>query len=167
MKRLLVFLLLPWPIVNAQQPATVDVCVYGGTSAGVMAAYAAKKAGKSVMLIEPGQHLGGLSAGGLGATDIGNKFAITGLARDFYRRIGKHYGKLEQWTFEPHVAENLFAQYIKEANVPVLMGHRLVDAITNGKLIKEITVENASSPSSKTNRVIRAKQFIDCTYEGD
>ena len=167
MKRLLFFLLLPWHIVHAQQPVTVDVCVYGGTSAGVMAAYAAKKAGKSVMLIEPGQHLGGLSAGGLGATDIGNKFAITGLARDFYRRIGKHYGKLEQWTFEPHVAENLFGQYMKEANVPVLKGYRLVDVVMNGKLIKEVTVENAAPPSSKTNRVIRAKQFIDCTYEGD
>ena len=166
MKYLLLFLLLPCSL-HAQQPTTVDVCVYGGTSAGVMAAYAAKKAGKSVLLIEPGQHLGGLSAGGLGATDIGNKFAVTGLARDFYRRIGKHYGKLEQWTFEPHVAENLFKQYIREANVPVLMNHRLTGATVTGKVINHITVEDAASPSAKKNRIIYAKQFIDCTYEGD
>ena len=68
--------------------------------------------GKSVLLIEPGKHLGGLSSGGLGYTDIGNKYAITGLARDFYRRIGKHYGKFEQWIFEPHVAEKIFNEYI-------------------------------------------------------
>ena len=166
MKYLLLFLLLPCSL-HAQQPTTVDVCVYGGTSAGVMAAYAAKKAGKSVLLIEPGQHLGGLSAGGLGATDIGNKFAVTGLARDFYRRIGKHYGKLEQWTFEPHVAENLFKQYIREDNVPVLMNHRLTGATVTGKVINHITVEDAASPSAKKNRIIYAKQFIDCTYEGD
>ena len=65
------------------QPITVDVCVYGGTSAGVIAAYSAKMAGKSVVLIEPGRHLGGMSSGGLGATDIGNKQAITGLIPRF------------------------------------------------------------------------------------
>src|SRR6187551_1316889 len=99
------------------QPVTkVDICIYGGTSAGVIAAYTAKKMGKSVLLIEPGKHLGGLSSGGLGFTDIGNKYAISGLALDFYRRIGKHYGKFEQWIFEPHIAENLFNQYIQRAN---------------------------------------------------
>jgi len=146
---------------------TVDVCVYGGTSAGVMAAYAAKKAGKSVILIEPGRHLGGLSSGGLGATDIGNKFAITGLARDFYRRIGKHYGRLEQWTFEPHVAENVFGQYLKEANVPVLMNYRLAGGRKDGSKLLAIELEQSDSPRKQTNRTIQARQFIDCTYEGD
>lgn len=72
-----------------------DVVVYGGTSAGVIAAYTAKKMGKNVILIEPGFRLGGLTSGGLGQTDIGNKYAVTGISLDFYRRIGKHYGKLE------------------------------------------------------------------------
>lgn len=83
----------------------VDVCVYGGTSAGVIAAYSTAMSGKSVVLVEPGAHLGGMSSGGLGYTDIGNKFVVTGLARDFYRRIGSHYGQLEQWVFEPSVAD--------------------------------------------------------------
>src|SRR6218665_2851374 len=96
-------MLLP---VRAQTRESYDVVVYGGTAAGVMAAYTAKKYGKTVILIEPGRHLGGMTSGGLGYTDIGNKYAITGLARDFYRRIGQHYGKFEQWTFEPHVAKN-------------------------------------------------------------
>ena len=82
--------------MEAQNAIQTDICIYGGTSAGVMAAYTAAKMGKKVLLIEPGTRLGGLSSGGLGYTDIGNKYAITGLALDFYRRIGAHYGKFEQ-----------------------------------------------------------------------
>ncbi|MBD0369121.1 MAG: FAD-dependent oxidoreductase, partial [Flavisolibacter sp.] len=96
----------------SQSPQQYDICIYGGTAAGVMAAYTAKMMGKSVLLIEPGKHVGGLTTGGLGYTDIGNKYAITGLALDFYRRIGKHYGKFEQWIFEPHVAEAILMDYI-------------------------------------------------------
>src|ERR1043165_6213975 len=113
---LLIITILLFTISKAQY----DVCIYGGTSAGVIAAYTAAKLHKKIILIEPGKHLGGLTSGGLGYTDIGNKYAITGLARDFYRRMGKHYGKFETWIFEPHVAEEIFNQYIKEANVPVL-----------------------------------------------
>ncbi|WP_229374953.1 FAD-dependent oxidoreductase [Fibrella rubiginis] len=148
-----------------------DVCVYGGTSAGVMAAVAAKRAGKSVVLIEPGKHLGGLSAGGLGATDIGNKFAVTGLARDFYRRIGTHYGHLEQWIFEPHVAENLFVTYLKEASLTPLMGLRLRSVQKTGNRITAIVLEPATTLPRAQGRgnvqTISAKQFIDCSYEGD
>ena len=98
----------------------VDICVYGGTSAGIIAAYAAKKLGKSVLLIEPHKYLGGMTTGGLGATDIGNKYAVTGLGKDFYRRIGAYYGKFEQWTFEPHVASQVYADLIREARLEVL-----------------------------------------------
>ncbi|TAE21138.1 MAG: FAD-dependent oxidoreductase [Cytophagales bacterium] len=157
---------------------TYDVCVYGGTSAGVMAAVTAKRAGKSVVLIEPGKHLGGLSSGGLGATDIGNKFAVTGLARDFYRRIGKHYGRLEQWTFEPHVAEKLFEQYIKEAGVPVLRNYRIVTIGRKRNQITNIQVEDTGFPASLNAngmptgpdwqlKTVIAKVFLDCSYEGD
>lgn len=164
MKLLLLFLLPSFLL--AQSAQTYDVCVYGGTSAGVMSAVAAKRAGKSVVLIEPGQHLGGLSAGGLGATDIGNKFAITGLARDFYRRIGQHYGKFEQWTFEPHVAEQLFGQYITEAKVRVLLNHRLTGVEKKGNRIVGLSLQRTASNHSDGG-TIRAKQFIDCSYEGD
>lgn len=152
--------------VSAQN-VNVDICVYGGTSAGVIAAYTAKKMGKSVILIEPGQHLGGLSSGGLGYTDIGNKYAISGLALDFYRRIGQHYGKFEQWIFEPHVAEDLFKDYIKRGNVNVLYGHRLQDVRKQGVNISSVVIENSKQPSFATNRTINAKMFIDCSYEGD
>src|SRR6187431_1621103 len=105
--------------LRAQQNIAVDICVYGGTSGGVMAAYTAKKMGKSVLLIEPGKYVGGLTTGGLGYTDIGNKYAITGLSRDFYRHIGNHYGKFEQWIFEPHVAAATYDSYIKSAKLDI------------------------------------------------
>src|ERR1700743_1440941 len=89
--------------VFAQKSIQTDVCVYGGTSAGVIAAYSAACLHKQVILVEPGNRLRGLSSGGLGYTDIGNKYVVTGLARDFYRRVGRHYGRFEQWIFEPHV----------------------------------------------------------------
>ncbi|WP_420146890.1 FAD-dependent oxidoreductase [Spirosoma sp.] len=161
-----VFLLVLVPFCLYGQSITVDICIYGGTSAGVIAAYSAKKSGKSVVLIEPGKHLGGMSSGGLGATDIGNKQAITGLSRDFYRRIGRHYGQPEQWTFEPHVAEAVFNQYVKEANVTVWFNYRLASVQAQNNRIQAITLEPSSGTNLK-NRVIRAKQFIDCSYEGD
>ncbi|GAB3806650.1 FAD-dependent oxidoreductase [Spirosoma humi] len=148
---------------TAQQQ--VDICVYGGTSGGVIAAYTARKAGKTVLLIEPGKHLGGMTSGGLGLTDIGNKYAITGISRDYYRRIGKHYGKFEQWIFEPHVAEDLFNEYVKRGQVNVVYSHRLASVKKNGGQIQEIVLENSDNPSAK--RSVRAKMFIDATYEGD
>ncbi|HYF66651.1 MAG TPA: FAD-dependent oxidoreductase [Ohtaekwangia sp.] len=151
---------------NSQHVIEVDVCIYGGTSAGVIAAYTAQKLGKKAILIEPGRHLGGMSSGGLGYTDIGNKYAITGLARDFYRRIGKHYGKFEQWTFEPKVAEQTFKQYVKEGKFQVLYQKQLRDVKKDGTRITEIIIEDSENQSSAP-LTIRAKMFIDCGYEGD
>src|SRR5436305_14939445 len=109
---------------------TSDLCIYGGTCAGVIAAISAAKAGRTVLLIEPSRHLGGMTTGGLGFTDIGNKLAIGGTSREFYQRLGKVYGKEEAWTFEPHVAERLFGQMIADANaggekIRVLLNHRI------------------------------------------
>ena len=152
---------------SAQKVTDVDICVYGGTSAGIITAYTARKLGKSVLIVEPGKHVGGLTTGGLGYTDIGNKYAVTGLARDFYRRIGNHYGKFEQWIFEPHVAEETFHQYIKSAALDIVFDYRLVGVEKKDGLIQQIVIENSSIPSTSTNQVVRAKMFIDCSYEGD
>ena len=70
-----------------------DVCIYGGTAGGVAAAIQSSRMGKSAVIAEFSKHLGGLSSGGLGATDIGNKAAIGGISREFYRRLGKRYGQ--------------------------------------------------------------------------
>jgi hypothetical protein len=146
---------------------TYDICIYGATSAGVIAAYTAQKMGKTVVLIEPGGHLGGMTSGGLGYTDIGNKYAITGLSRNFYRKIGKHYGKFEQWTFEPHIAKKYLQQYLDEAGIKVVYQNRIVSASKSGAEIKSIVLENSIKPDTKTNLTISAKVFMDCTYEGD
>ncbi len=163
---LLIAILSVCILAHSQQVIEVDVCVYGGTSAGVIAAYTAQKLGKKAILIEPGKRLGGMSSGGLGYTDIGNKYAITGLARDFYRRIGRHYRKFEQWTFEPKVAEQTFQQYIKEGKVQVLYQKQLRDVKKDGTRITEIIIEDSENQAAAPV-TLRARMFIDCGYEGD
>jgi hypothetical protein len=150
-----------------QSTEEYDVVIYGATSAGVIAAYTAKTMGKSVLLVEPGKHLGGLTTGGLGYTDIGNKYAISGISRDFYRRLGEHYGKFEQWIFEPHVAKNLFQEYLNRAGLEVQYQSRLVEVQKSDGMIQEITIENYSDSTSLRSTSIRGKMFIDATYEGD
>ncbi len=164
----LIAFIIPLQAAPKKLPAkSVDICVYGGTSAGVIAAYTAKKQGKSVLLIEPTTHVGGMSSGGLGKTDIGNKYVVKGLALDFYRRVGTHYGALEKWIFEPHVAEKVYRQYIAEENIELWCNRRIIAAAKDKSRIVSITLEDSVNPNRKTNVVVEAKVFIDATYEGD
>src|SRR6266446_3877019 len=86
-------------LVAADEPI-YDLVVYGGTSGGVAAAIQARRMGKTAVILEPGKHLGGLTSGGLGATDIGNKAAIGGISREFYGRVARHYASDAAWKFE-------------------------------------------------------------------
>ena len=184
--RLAVALVLALSLLSASAAEPVyDVIIYGGTSGGVAAAVQTSRMGKRAILIEPGSHLGGLSSGGLGATDIGNKAAIGGIARDFYRRVKKHYddpaswrqekreayrsGRATEaaaedamWTFEPHVAEKLMNDLAGEAKVPVVMGERL--DLKQGVEKKDGAIVSIRMESGK---VFRGKRFIDASYEGD
>ena len=175
-----------WMIVSIHLQVTAadryDVVVYGGTSGGVTAAVQCSRMGKTVVLIESTQFLGGLTTGGLGATDIGNKRAIGGLSREFYQRIYKYYLAPERWTretreayfkdrvrneesmwtFEPSVATKIFNDMITEAKVPVVFGQRLdlkKGVIKDGARITKIVMESGRS--------FEASVFIDATYEGD
>jgi hypothetical protein len=161
----------------AAEPQRADLIVYGGTSGGISAAIQAKRLGHSVILIEPTRHLGGLTTGGLGATDIGNKGAIGGMSREFYQRIKKYYqqeqvwihsarpkdnGEDTQWTFEPGVATKTFSGMIQEAGVPVITGERLDlknGVRKDGARITEIVMESGARFAGAV--------FIDATYEGD
>ncbi len=158
---------VPAASLPAQAALEVDVLVYGGTSAGVIAAYTAKTYGKRVLLVEPGRHLGGMTSGGLGQTDIGNKFAVTGLALDFYRRVGRHYGRFEAWQFEPHVAEQVLEQYVDEADVEVLFSRRLRRVQKDGPRIRQVELEYAGEGAGSGPLIVAARQFIDASYEGD
>ena len=159
----------------AEETIKVDVCIYGGTSSGVIAAAAVAKSGKTVVLIEQGRHLGGLSSGGLGMTDIGNKAVIGGLSRDFYKRAGKAYGEPEAWKFAPSVAEKIYADIVSENHLRVLLEHRIIAAKKSGAHLESITIEhapvdayNAQVEKGTGEKVtVEAKQFIDAGYEGD
>lgn len=160
-----------------------DIIVYGGTSAGIAAAIQSSRMGKTVLIIEPTNRLGGLTTGGLGATDIGNKQVIGGISREFYQQIKKHYddpqswkwqkpeeyregrntGKEDaMWTFEPSAALKVYRQMLEAEKVEVAYGQRLnreTGVKKQGSKIEEITMESGAS--------YRGKMFIDATYEGD
>ncbi len=140
-----------------------DVCVYGGNSASVMAAYSAAQLGRDVVIISPDMRMGGLTTGGLGYTDIGNKQAIVGLAKQFYRKIGSHYGKLEQWVFEPSVALKIMEEYLDHPNITLYKGYRLSEVEKRGTEIISFLAVNEAGDSL----TISARNFVDGSYEGD
>ena len=173
---------------NAQDGQSYDIVVYGGTSGGVAAAVQAARMGKTTIIVCPDKHLGGLSSGGLGWTDTGNKAVIGGIAREFYHRIWRHYQGPDAWTwqkpeeygnrgqgtvaidgdrrtmwiFEPQVAERVFDDLVRELDIPV---HRNEWLDRDTGVIKEGT--RIVSITMQSGKTYRAKVFIDATYEGD
>ncbi len=162
MKRILLFLTMFSVLNSCCKKQEFDLIVYGGTSSGVMAAYSAAQMGMDVALVEPTTHIGGMTTGGLGYTDIGNKQAVTGLAKQFYRRIGEHYGTLEQWIFEPGVASGVYEEYLDHKRITLLKNHVLESVAKEGTEISGLTFSTAEGEKS-----LRAKWYIDCSYEGD
>lgn len=150
---------------NTDDHETYDLIVYGSTSAGVIAAYTAGVKGLNVLLISPDGHIGGLTSGGLGYTDIGNKYAVQGLALDFYRKVGAKYGNFEQWIFEPHVASEVYDDYIARARLKVLRDYRITSASMDAGNIRSIALELKDDPDKK--KTLTARVFIDASYEGD
>src|SRR6266851_9009284 len=139
-----------------------DVVVYGGTAGGVIAAVSAAREGLQVILVTPDRHLGGMVSGGLGWTDYGRKPVIGGYSLEFFERVGKRYGRDIEWHFEPHVAEAVFDEMVKDAGVHVFRDHRLREkngVRKAGARVSEIAMENGVT--------FQAKVFADATYEGD
>lgn len=173
-------------LAATSQSAQYDIVVYGGTSSGVAAAIQSSRMGKSTVLIEPSNRIGGLTTGGLGQTDIGNKQAIGGISREFYENIKTYYddsanwkwqkkedykdggqtqtkeGENTMWTFEPSAALAVYQNMIAKENITLVYNERLNRkngvVKTNGK-IESIEMESG--------KVFTAKVFIDATYEGD
>ena len=169
-----------------EKPLEYDIVIYGGSSAAVTAAVQASKMERSVAIVGPDKHLGGLSAGGLGFTDTGRKEVIGGLSREFYQRVFNYYRKPEawkseteadflkkklgmrtttkdaMWSFEPSVAELVFEDFIRENKVPVFRDEWL----DRDKGVSKVDgrIESITMLSGKT---FKAKVFIDATYEGD
>lgn len=165
-----------------------DVVIYGGTSAAVIAAVQVSSMGKSVVMVSPDRHLGGMTSSGLGFTDTGDKEVIGGLAREFYHAIYEQYQEPESWRwqerseygnrgqgtpaidgdlrtmwiFEPHVAERVFESFVDMNNIPVYREEWLDReggvALSEGRIISLKTL---------SGKLFRGKMFIDATYEGD
>ncbi|WP_405415692.1 FAD-dependent oxidoreductase [Maribacter sp. Asnod1-A12] len=178
-------LILMFQGLNAQTKK-YDIVIYGGTSAGIAAAIQSSRMNKSVVLIEPTSRIGGLTTGGLGQTDIGNKQAIGGISREFYENIKKYYdnssnwkwedksdykdggqtrtqeGEPTMWTFEPSAALSVYDQMLKKEKVKLEYNERLNREsgveMDNGKIIS-ITMESGKK--------FVGKVFLDATYEGD
>jgi hypothetical protein len=169
-------LMLHAPLLGAGE-IKADLCVYGGTSGGVIAAVQAARMGKSVTLVEPGKHVGGMTAGGLSAVDIGDPRTVGGVTREYFTRLVANYGLTLPWdkpfarkkgsgpatggaySIEPHVAEETFLAMLKEAGVQLHTSQRLARVQKDGARIVAFTTESGD--------VFRAKVFIDTTYEGD
>ncbi len=191
MMRILMILLLPVLLLGSgcglsrtAQIEDYDVVVYGGTSAGVTAAIQVARMGRSVLLIEPGRHLGAMTTSGLGHTDFGFKKSIGGMALEFYGRVRKHYARDSawkqetfdafrqrrarfvnddaMWNFEPSVAEAVINRMADEAGVPVLFEERLD---REGGVRKTRTA--ISEIRMESGRAYRARIFVDATFEGD
>ncbi|HMI04170.1 MAG TPA: FAD-dependent oxidoreductase [Pedobacter sp.] len=176
------------PVPPAAVAYTADIIIYGGTSAAVTAAVRAAKDGKQVIIVSPDRHLGGLSSGGLGFTDTGNKEVIGGLSREFYHRVYMHYQQQDawmwqkkeeygnkgqgtpamdgkertMWIFEPHVAEQIMEDFIKENKITVYRKEWLNRK--NGVVMKKGRILSIRTMSGK---IYTGKMFIDATYEGD
>ena len=170
------------------QEEITDVIVYGGTSGAVTAAIQAKKMGKTVIMVSPDTHLGGLTAGGLGWTDTGKKEVIGGLSREFYQRVYDKYQEDDawkwedqadfgnqgqgtpaidgefrtMWIFEPHVAEEVYDEWVEELDIEVLRDEWL-DRESG------VTVEDGKITAIRTlsGKEFKGKMFVDATYEGD
>lgn len=160
-----------------------DLVVYGGTTGGIFSAIAAIRAGASVVVLEPGTHLGGMVTAGLGDTDTGRRETIGGMAGDFYRRVYEQYLRPETWRYqnreeyiakvgldrissngkwwkvEPAVAKSVLRQLMRESGVKVLTGHRLARVTRKGGRILSVRCENGAEFSGRV--------FVDATYEGD
>ncbi|MBY0374448.1 MAG: FAD-dependent oxidoreductase [Bryobacteraceae bacterium] len=147
--------------------SSFDLVVYGGTAGGVTTAVAGARHGLKTVLLEPGQHVGGMTTGGLSRTDVGKREVIGGMALEFYYRVGERYemrrfNQPVAWFYEPRVGESVLREMLREAGVTVLYGHRLRErdgVKKTGARVTEIVMENGA--------VFRGRMFADCTYEGD
>lgn len=163
----LLSLVLALSLASSAFAATYDLVVYGATAAGVMTAVAGSRQGQKTVLLEPGEHVGGMATSGLSRTDVGKREVIGGLALEFYYRVGERYGMRlynnpVAWFYEPHVGEDVMRDMLKQAGVTVLFHHRLREhegVKKNGTRLISIVTEDGAEFTGTV--------FADCSYEGD
>jgi hypothetical protein len=142
--------------------SAADIVVYGGVPCGIAASITAAREGTKVVLIEPTKHVGGLSTSGINTAESEHmlKWTIGGFADEFYSRLGAHYQtKGPEYFFESSVAEKIYLEMLKDADVEVHYGASVSKVAKDGALITSITLTDGSQ--------LQAKVFIDASYEGD
>ncbi|SKA76437.1 FAD dependent oxidoreductase [Prosthecobacter debontii] len=154
---------LTWaPSLRAADAREVDIVVYSGVPCGIAASITAAREGAKVLLIEPTKHVGGLSTSGINTAESEHmlKWTIGGFADEFYRQLGKHYGTNQpEYFFESSVAEKVYLDMLKEAQVEVLYGASVETVTKDGPKITGITLTDGAK--------LTAKVFVDAGYEGD
>jgi hypothetical protein len=148
-----------------------DLIVYGATSGGIISAVQAVKEGLSVLVLEPSEHIGGMTTGGLSWVDGGELETIGGLSKAFFEEVCVGSGEPPEgfssgwnpWTLTPSVALAAFERLISEFEIPVLTGQRLKEDVPSvgkvGSRVSELRMESGE--------LFRGRMFIDATYEGD
>lgn len=159
MIRALFCFLLISSFAYAQKPMQVDVLIYGANPAGILAAYAAKAAGKKVVLVDPSAKIGHSSAG-LGQGLVLNQAEVIGLTRNYFRRAGKLQGQFESFTFDSTIAQGVHGTYVEK--LAMSLSSSLTEVQQQDQKISLIRVQ---SPDGM--KVFKAKQVIDCSYGGD
>lgn len=155
--------------------ADYDIAVYGSTPAGIASAVVAARQGRSVALLEPTAHFGGLLTGGLSNTDFRTLEAVTGFYReymdrvhaDYIQRYGQDSKQAEECFFgahaEPHVSGRVLrAMLAEQPNLQLLLRHRLANATRVGDAISSARFHSPAGPA-----IVKAHVWIDATYEGD
>lgn len=167
-------------------PEPFDVVVYGGNAGGIAAAVQASRMGKRVVVIEPSSRIGGMATSGLGATDIGARSTIGGIAREFYGRIYTHYQQPGAWVSETraeyvpkhpdNITESMKVHWFVEPKVAhrtfeALLAESKATLVLNDRLLLDggVTKQGNRIVSIKTEggREFAGRVFIDCSYEGD
>lgn len=157
-----------------------DVCVYGATPGGIAAAVSAARMGRSVVLIEYEDHIGGIVSNGLTNADIVKRQAVGGLYYEFTRRVVRYYEHMDRnnpakpnvkacrdgYHYEASLAERLFHEMIAEqgTRIRVLLRHELKRAVADGGVLTSAVFQDLNA---RKQVAVRAKAFVDATYEGD
>ncbi len=151
--------------VSAADNDSPDICIYGGTASGVMAAVTAAKQKCSVIIIEPSRWLGGMTGGGLSHVDWGREKAVGGTALSI---LSKNYDDAKY--------REVFRELVKKYRIRVIYEHRVSTVQKEGASIRSITLDHAppdalgcpiAAPTKAGAMKITARLFIDCSYEGD
>lgn len=152
-----------------------EVCVYGASSSGLLAAIAIAKSNRRVLVIEPSQWLGGMTGGGIRAgRDCDYPNDIGGLTKKILKAdagLGienAHHGQAE--------TRAIWQKLVKENQIEVIHDHRLKSVKKDGTRIVGIELENAPTekdgcPAEQAlpdrDISVSANLFIDASYEGD